>query len=294
MQFHRLLSHYLIPCLKMISRPNSLYRALSIEKAVIDKVLANIGSYYYEYEKRTRKSNGKIKKRIINPSKGTLKIIQKHIDNLLKEKIPPARYAFGSTKGRSGISNAKFHQGNKYVFQTDLRAFFPSITQEMVYKMFVRYGFSKDVASILTKLTTYGGHIPQGASTSSTVSNLVFTKTGDVIANYCVKNGFKFTTYVDDLTISSPVDFKEQISEILDILKLDGYAISHAKTTYRTSPTKVTGPLVRNNSLDITPEFRSKMNNSQGKTLEQIKGELNYANAIFKTNAQNREKHLLR
>jgi len=222
--------------------------------------------------------------RVINPSKGTLKIIQKRIDNLLKAKIKSAPYAFGSTKDRSGISNAKFHQGNKYVFQTDLRGFFPSITQEMVYQMFIRFGFSKDVASILTRLTTYKGHLPQGASTSSTVANLVFTKTGDVIAEYCKINGFKFTTYVDDLTISSPVEFKDKTFEILDILKRDGYAISHAKTTYKTRPPKVTGPLVRNNSLDITPEFRAKMNDQKGKTPEQIKGEQNYANAVFKTN----------
>ncbi len=272
------------PCSAMISRPESLYRALSIEKADIDKVLSDIDSYYYEYKTKTVKPNGKVKTRTINPSTGTLKIIQKRIDNLLKEKISSAPYAFGSTKGRSGILNAKFHQGNKYVFQTDLRGFFPSITHEMVYQMFVRFGFSKDIASILTKLTTHKGHIPQGASTSSTVANLVFTKTGDVIAEYCKKNGFKFTTYVDDLTVSSPTDFKDRTSEILDFLERDGYAISHAKTTYKTSPPKVTGPLVRNNSLDVTPEFRAKMNNTQGKSEEQIKGEKNYANAVFKTN----------
>ena len=268
----------------MISRIESLYRALSIEKGEIDKVLAYIDSYYYEYNKKSIKSNGKIKLRVINPSKGTLKIIQKRIDNLLKTIIQSAPYAFGSTKGRSGISNAKFHQGNKYIFQTDLRGFFPSITHEMVYQMFVRFGFSKDVASILTKLTTYKGHIPQGASTSSTVANLVFTKTGDLIAEYCKINGFKFTTYVDDLTISSPADFKERTSEILDIIKQNGYAISHAKTTYKTSPPKVTGPLVRNNSLDVTPEFKAKMNNSQGKSDAQIAGERNYANTVFKAN----------
>jgi RNA-directed DNA polymerase len=269
----------------MISRPDSLYRALSINKTDIDKVLADIDSYYYEYEKRTVKKNGKIKTRVINPSKGTLKIIQKRIDNLLKEKIPATPYAFGSTKGRSGISNAKFHQGNKYIFQTDLKGFFPSITQDMVYQMFVRFGFSKDVSSILTKLTTHKGHIPQGASTSSTVANLVFTKTGNVIAEYCKKNGVKFTTYVDDLTISSPTDFKDKTPYILNFLKQDGYVISHAKTTYKTSPPKVTGPLVRNNSLDITPEFRTKMNNPQGKSDIQIKGEQNYANAVFQTNS---------
>jgi RNA-directed DNA polymerase len=150
--------------------------------------------------------------------------------------------------------------------------------------MFIRFGFSSDVASILTKLTTHNGHLPQGASTSSTIANLVFTKTGDVIVEYCRQNGFRFSTYVDDLTISSPSDFQEQIPEILDIVRQDGYFINHSKTTYKTNHPNITGVSVGNNYIDITDKFRVKISNPQGKSEAQIAGELNYKNIVFKAN----------
>ena len=40
------------------------------------------------------------------------------------------------------IRNARFHKGQKFVFQTDLKDFFPHITHKMVYETFVRVGFS--------------------------------------------------------------------------------------------------------------------------------------------------------
>lgn len=276
----------------MISNPESLYRAIGIEKEEVVKVLSDIDAYYYEYEKKKRNKKGQIKLtkygtpevRVINPSTKTLKIIQKRVNNLLNDKIPPAPYAFGSTKRRSGVLNAGFHKGNKYVFQTDLRGFFPSITRQEVYRMFIRFGFSSDVASILTKLTTYKGHIPQGASTSSTIANLVFKKTGDVIADYCKQNGLRFSAYVDDLTISGPSDFQNQILDILDIVRHNGYAISNQKTTYKTNHPEITGAKVGNNYIDITDKLKAKIANSQGKTEAQITGELNYKNTVFKTN----------
>lgn len=231
------------------------------------------------------KKKGKVKIRVINPSIKTLKVIQKRINNLLNEKTPPAPYAFGSAKGGgSGVSNARFHQGNKFIFQTDLRSFFPSITSNQVYLTFIRFGFSSDVASILTKLTTYKGHIPQGAPTSSTVANLVFTETGDAIADYCKQNALRFSTYVDDLTISGPTDFQEKIPEILDFVLNDGYTISHAKTTYRTNHPEITGAKVGNNYIDITDRLKAKIANPAGKTELQIAGELNYKDVVFKAN----------
>ena len=276
----------------MISKPESLYRAIGIEKKEIVKVLSDMGAYYYEYEKKKKNKQGLLKLtkfgapevRVINPSTKMLKIIQKRINNLLNSKIRPASYAFGSTKGRSGVSNARFHQGNKFIFQTDLRGFFPSITSSGVYEMFVGFGFSPDVSSILTKLTTYKGHLPQGTSTSSTIANLVFSKTGNVIERYCQQNGLRFSTYVDDLTISSPTDFQDKIPQILDIVQQSGYAISHSKTTYRTNHPEITGAKVGNNYIDITDKLKTKIANQQGRTAAQIAGEINYKNIVFSAN----------
>lgn len=251
-----------------------------------------MNAYYYEYEKKKRNKKGELKYtkfgtpevRVINPSIRTLKIVQKRICDLLNNKITPAPYAFGSTKGRSCVMNARFHQGNKYIFQTDLRGFFPSIPSKEVYRMFVRFGFSPDVASILTRLTTYKGHIPQGAPTSSLVANLVFTKTGDVIADYCKQHGLKFFTYVDDMTISGPFDFQELIPKILDIIQQDGHIISHTKTTYRTNHPEITGAKVGNNYIDITDKLKAKIANQQGKSEAQIAGEQNYCDLVYRAN----------
>ena len=276
----------------MINSPESLCRAIGIKRGEIATILADMNACYYEYEKKKRNKKGELKYtkfgtpevRVINPSIRTLKIVQKKICNLLNSKIKPATYAFGSTKGRSCVMNARFHQGNKYIFQTDLRGFFPSITSKEVYRMFVRFGFSPDVASILTRLTTYKGHIPQGAPTSSLVANLVFTKTGNILAEYCKQYRLKFSTYVDDMTISGPFDFQELIPEILDIIRHDGYTISHTKTTYRTNHPEITGAKVGNNYIDITDKLKAKIANPQGKSEAQIAGEQNYRDLVYRAN----------
>ena len=261
-----------------------------------------MNAYYYEYEKKKRNKKGELKYtkfgtpevRVINPSIRTLKIVQKRICDLLNNKITPAPYAFGSTKGRSCVMNARFHQGNKYIFQTDLRGFFPSIPSKEVYRMFVRFGFSPDVASILTRLTTYKGHIPQGAPTSSLV-NGVFLQDVQVysflifmfraLSSGCLALFYRLlSTYVDDMTISGPFDFQELIPKILDIIQQDGHIISHTKTTYRTNHPEITGAKVGNNYIDITDKLKAKIANQQGKSEAQIAGEQNYCDLVYRAN----------
>lgn len=277
----------------MIQSPDSLYKALGTTKTEVQTILTNLQSHYYEYSKIKYDKTGRPRYtkfgtpavRTITPSKNKLKILQKRICKLLNQKITSASYAFGSIKGRNGIMNARYHQGNKFIFQTDLRSFFPSIPHQKVYQMFIDLSFSPDVATILTKLTTYKGHIPQGAPTSAMIANLVFTTTGDKLATYCSEHKLKFSTYVDDITISGSTDFKDKIPEILNIIKQDGYTISHAKTTYKTNHPEITGVKVGNNYLDITDTFREKINNPQNKTAAQIAGMRNYQTAVLKANS---------
>lgn len=99
--------------------------------------------------------------RTINPPKDELKDIQKRINGYLVANIKMPEYAYGGIKNKDTIRNAQFHKGQKYIFQTDLKDFFPYITHKTVYAMYVRVGFSHDVASLLTKLTTYKSGITE-------------------------------------------------------------------------------------------------------------------------------------
>lgn len=221
--------------------------------------------------------------RTINPPKQELKIIQKRINTYLVEHITMPKYAFGGVKGKDNIQNARFHKGQKYVFQTDLKDFFPLITHKMVYKMFVLNGFSPDVASLLTKLTTFKGHLPQGSPTSTTIANLVFVPCGDEIKSIAEREGLRFTTFVDDVTISSQRDFKNVLPEIMETIQpaeSRGFKISHGKTTYRSGITEITGVKMLNNSITVTDKLRIKIEVEEGLETPRVRGMLNYANRI--------------
>ena len=223
--------------------------------------------------------------RIINPPKPELKDLQKRINTYLVNNIPLPYYAFGGVKGKDNIRNARFHKGQKYVFQTDLKDFFPRITNRMVYAMFVENGFSHDVASMLTKLTTFQGHLPQGAPTSTTIANLVFIPIGKAIQSIADREGLRFSTFVDDVTISSQKDFKAIIPEIMSIIHPDEdsqFRISQGKTTYRSGITVITGVKMLNNSLAVPDKLISKIEKEKESDSPRRKGLINYALRIKK------------
>ena len=274
----------------MINTPKHLAYTLKVDLKELKSILKSIENYYREkiiiktdkFGRPKLDSIGNPKQRIINPSKNRLKVIQKRIQkNILLELYMPD-YAYGAVKGRDNVGNAKKHQGKKYKFTTDLKDFFPSITNKEVYEMFVGEKFSHEVSSMLTKLTTYKGNIPQGAPTSSTVANLVFRKTGDLLNDFSNKNDLTFTSFVDDMTFSATYDFKDIVPEILNIITAN-FKISYKKTNYSRNP-NITGLHPMNNHLKLPDSFMEKYRNREEKTPEQKAGILRYKEKIQKTN----------
>tara|TARA_R100001369_G_scaffold92273_1_gene136525 strand:- start:848 stop:1693 length:846 start_codon:yes stop_codon:yes gene_type:complete len=270
----------------MINTPKHLAYILKVDLKEIESILKDVDKYYREkiivktdkFGKPKLDKKGNPKQRIINPSINRLKVIQKRIQKNILLKLHMPDYAYGAVKGRDNVSNAKKHQGKKYKFTTDLKDFFPSITNKEVYEMFVGEEFSHEVSSLLTKLTTYKGKIPQGAPTSSTLANLVFRKTGDILDVFSKENGLTFTSFVDDMTFSSPKDFKELVPNILDIITAD-FKISHKKTNYSRNP-NITGLHPMNNHLKLPDSFMEKYRKRDEKTPEQKAGILRYKEKI--------------
>ena len=243
---------------------------ISIDR--LNYIIANIEKFYIEYQKPKRDKNGakrlnkpqyqerygKYWSRTINPPYEELKNIQKCINGYLVNNIPMPDFAYGGVKKKDNILNAKQHKGQKYVFQTDLTDFYPFISCKSVYEMFVRVGFSADVASKLTKLTTFKGHLPQGAPTSTTIANLVFEPTGRKLQALSVEYKLRMTTFVDDVTISSQYQFKDITPEMIKILEEDGFRISQNKTSYKSGITEITGVRSLNNSMTTTRKFKAK------------------------------------
>ncbi|MFI5203592.1 MAG: reverse transcriptase family protein [Flavobacteriales bacterium] len=265
---------------------------LKVPRSEIIFILENIDKFYYEKRepKIDKKSGhpkikrGKIQERVLNPSLKRLKVIQRRILRDIFSRIEMPDYAYGSITARDNIKNAQKHKGKKYKFMTDLGDFFPSINNKQVFDMFRSFNFSPSVSRHLTKLTTYKGHLPQGAPTSPAVANLVFISTGQKLQNFAKKNHLTFTSFVDDLTFSSPIDFKPKAQEIITIIQEDGFRISHNKTNYKTKNPVVTGIVVKNNSVGLTDSFKIKLMEVDTKTESEKRGLELYARRVKESN----------
>lgn len=265
--------------------------------AEIEKIANNLEAFYKEWvEKKIDKKTGLPKKyldgtekqRTIRPSLKELKLIQSRIKDKILAPIQLPNTVHGGVKRRSNITNAKPHQGNKYVFTTDLQQFYPNITSKMVFETFCSLKFSPHFSHWLTNLTTWKYELPQGTPTSTHIANLVFLETDFQLIELCNKNKITYTRYIDDLTFSSQQDFQHLLSEILQIVTDNNFKLSYRKTMYKGNQT-ITGVNVFLNKIDAPYKIIEK---SRLEIVEknEIKPYTIYLNNIRKTNVRNKSK----
>lgn len=248
----------------MRKRVKDLAYTLKIDKKKLLEISSlltlNEKGFYRNWDepKTDEKGNPRIENGIpltrpINAPVQELKDIQSKILHKVLYKLKLPEYFFGGLKGKDAVLNARYHQGNKYFFLTDLKNFFPSVLSQNVEKTLRKEGFYPDVARLITRLCTKENGIPQGCPTSSFLASLVvYHSCGDLFQKY-KKYGLKVSVYVDDITISSPVDFKEKTSEILNDLRTRGLKINFKKTYYCSKNPVVTGVQVKNNGIVPMP-----------------------------------------
>lgn len=272
--------------------PNRKYLCylLGITLEELKDLLEKVDFYYYCKEEIKKDKLGKPlldkfgnpKVRVLFPSKGKLKKVQNVIRRKILDFIPLPSTIMGGVKGKDNIQNARFHQGNKFKFVVDLKDFFSSISDKIVLKALVRSGFYPPIAKILASLTTYTYRVPQGAPTSTAIANLVFLLTDKAIIDFCQHKNIKYSRFVDDLTFSSKIDFKEDTSTLIGIIEGANFKINQKKTFYTSGEAMITGILVGNNSLDVSDDFKNKMRDTDNYTLSQTLGRKRYYHRVKK------------
>ncbi|MFD3293425.1 reverse transcriptase family protein [Aquirufa sp. KTFRIE-69F] len=244
---------------------NKLCFILGVKRRELKSLLASIDNNYNVWSEVKKDKNNKpktyldgtVKNRTFRNPSVLLKFVQKRIKLNIIDKVLLPNNVHGGIKKRSNITNAKSHQGNKYLFATDLQEFYPNITKEVIYKIFLELGYSTHFSHWLTKLTTKDNQLPQGSPASLGISNLVFMKTDLKLNQFCKTNSITYTRYVDDLTFSSQQDFGDKIEEILDIVISGKFKISRRKTEYD-SKQVITGIKIFLNKIDAPKHLIEK------------------------------------
>lgn len=182
--------------------------------------------------------------RIIHAPKGDLKLVQRKIARALAHEYVSLPCVHGFTNGRSVATNASEHTKKKFILALDLRDFFPSISAGRIHNLFTKYfGFSDKVANTLTELVCYEQSLPQGAPTSSILSNIVCFKMDRAFLSFASRIHVTYTRYADDLTFSTTssiaasrlcdmtMDGAGKINpEIVSIIKSNYFNINDEKT----------------------------------------------------------------
>lgn len=188
-----------------------------------------------------------------------LKKLQERIYAVLLKPLAPGMplYLTGGMPGRSILDNGRPHIGREVVVGLDVKNCFPSIPYERVFTVWRNdIGCSDKVATVLTKLTTHHGHLPQGAVTSPMLCNMALAPMAAEIDTYAQSVGLAYSQYVDDVTLSGDRQAtRAAIRVVMPLARQHGYIIGRDKNTImdRNEIQRITGVMV-NNELTVPRE----------------------------------------
>lgn len=195
----------------------------------------------------------KSKPRQVEEPKPHLERIHRRLFNLLT-RIEPPEYLHSGIKGKSYITNAKAHIGADTLITLDIQKFFPSTLGWHVFEFFHNVMHcSRDVAGLLTKISTCHGHVPTGSCLSQIIAFYAHYEMFEEMYDLASSLGLTMTCYVDDIAISGKNVNKAVLYKIRGILNKRGLR-SHPKkeNVFRSGvPKEITGSIVLNNCLKL-------------------------------------------
>lgn len=193
-----------------------------------------------------------------------LKDIQRWIKDEIVDKFDVSEYATGFRKNMSIVDNARKHVGKELVINIDIKDFFPSVTYGNILLMFIRFGYKKDVAHLLTRLCTNAEDVlPQGSPASPSISNYILLKLDKRLGRLAEAIGADYSRYADDITFSGKKEISSIIPLVEKIVNEEGFQVNNNKTRlqYSNQRQEVTG-LIVNSKISVSSVIENEIRNA--------------------------------
>ena len=221
----------------------------------------NPNNVFHRYKQFNIKKKNGGSRQITAPRNESFMLMLRYVNEIFKSIYTPSSYAMGFAEGRSVVLNANIHKGQNYIFNIDLKDFFPSIDQARLWKRIQMKPLclKKSIANIFAglcsmKMKMEDGTIryvlPQGAPTSPIITNMICDKLDHRLAGLAKRFGLHYTRYADDITFSSMHNVYQTTSEFIKELKRiitsQGFTVNDQKTRLQKvgSRQEVTGIIV--------------------------------------------------
>jgi RNA-directed DNA polymerase len=277
---------------------NSLARLLGMSLVQLVDFATNADSMYSPFV-----SQVKTKRRTIDRPSRSLNDLQRKIYDLLLRDHVYSEFAFGGVPRRSLRDAVRAHSSRPLVIQVDVKSFYPSISDKSVFDVWRRLGHGTRVSALLTRLTTYKRHLPQGAATSMALANL-FMEPVDARVFATLKLAFedvKYTRWVDDMIFSGTLDASAVLSVAARHLREVGLRAHRAREKRRVLPRdarqEILGTVV-NNGVGLSRRrkrlARAIVHTAQrfGGNVDSVKGHIQHLRSFHSTLADQLEDSL--
>jgi len=232
--------------------------------------------YANHYIKKSKYKTFRIKKRsggervIMAPHKG-LKTMQRALALLLTEMFEYSRISYGFIPNRSIVDNAQVHINRNYVFNIDIKDFFPSCEFGRIkaVMMLPPFNCTIDIAYAIASICcadmkvnrvvdgvnaqVVRSVLPQGAPTSPVLTNVICQRLDRKLIGLANRFGVKVSRYADDISFSSDFNVYQEGSEfrieLQRIIESQGFKINDKKVRLQSSKERqsVTGLVVNEN-----------------------------------------------
>lgn len=190
---------------------DELARRLGVDEAELRALVPR-----YRLFTMMKRSGGQ---RFIDEPEEDLKRVQRLVLRRLLARLRSHPAAHGFERGRSIVTAALPHARRAVVLRMDVHDFFLSTKSERVSSYFRRVGWSAEAATLLTRLCTHRGGLPQGAPTSPRLSNLLNFRLDARLAALARARGAAYTRYADDMTFSFASDEHETLVSVIQTTK---------------------------------------------------------------------------
>ncbi len=253
----------LVADLPIIFELEHLSKLIGIEISELHKMIGNSSKFYREFS-IAKKRGGR---RTVYAPYPSLLMCQTWIyENILKSRtVHFCCHAYRHK--RSIITNATPHLNKRAILKMDMENFFPSIPINWVIRFFSDLGYSNNVAYYLAAICCVEGSLPQGASTSPALSNILLKHLDNRLYQLSIKYNLSYTRYADDLTFSGEYIPNRLINVISNIVSDCSLSVNERKTSLIIGDKQkiVTGISVQGENLSLPRASR-----------RQIKKEIHY------------------
>lgn len=214
--------------------------------------------------------------RTISAPTNMLKSFLTYTNTLLQAFYEAPIYVTGFVPGKSIVDNAERHICRNYIFNTDLKDFFPSITKSRVWATLKHppFSFNDTVADAIaglccTEMTVDGEKrwvLPQGSPCSPILTNIVCQSLDHQLQRLSKKYNLRYSRYADDITFSSNRNVFHKDGEFMRefemIIAKQNFSINEKKTRVQNKGQRqeVTG-LIVSDRVNVSRDYIRAIDN---------------------------------